>query len=124
MTPETSEGYAQFQDLVRWCADTWTNKIQPGQEWFASKLHRSVRQIKRYFQQARLDGFMETIRRYRRTCVLILKNQQVGDRCPYNVPTVVPSTPDIHRKEMFSPLVIFRDIRSRFAAKARETSIQ
>lgn len=144
MTLDTSPLYAQFQDLLRWCDNTWDKKIQAGQKWFAEKLGCTVRHIKRMFATARREGFLQTLRRWRRTNITTLiptpqlsldfssKNQEVTETGPHNVPTVVGSTSgavDVFRKsqptpealravrrEIPTPLVIFRDVRSRYAA--------
>lgn len=119
MTIENSEGYAIFLTILKWTDETWDNNIQAGQKWWKEKLGCSLRTIKRYYAQARKDGIIETLRRWRRTSIIYVfggrhqppgsaqmtldlvtpgtlhqfpQNQQVADPCPHNVPTVVSST--------------------------------
>ena len=134
MTTATSEGYAKFLDLLRWCDDSWTNAIQASQEWWRQKLGVSVRTVKRYWAQAKLDGILGTLKRYRRTSIQTLKggrhdqqlkldsptqyNQQVADTCPLSVPTVSNSNPDRELRIESSVVVrAFEKVRGTFFAK-------
>lgn len=121
MTIETSPGYAQFLELLRWCDETWINAIQASQKWWKEKLKlKDVRTIKRYWAQARKDGILETIRRYRRTSIQIFKGGRHDaaqmslfdeaiesshcEPCPHSGPTVVSSTPRV--RTVYSTLIV------------------
>src|ERR1700722_12292622 len=106
MSPESCFGYSRFLEWLRWADEKWENNIQAGQKWWAEKIGVCRRTIKRYYAQARKDGIIETLRRWRRTSVItvfggrhdkqirldfgsepvVIEDQQLTEGCPHSVP--------------------------------------
>lgn len=137
MTIYTSYGYRKFLELLRWCDETWENVMQASQAWWAKKLGvKSDRTIRRYWAQARLDGALATIKRYRRTSIQFLKGgrhdkqtqlpleQPLTDLptkpCPDSVPTVSVHT-RVSKTEYVSTVVegAFEKLREAFCKTKR-----
>lgn len=136
MTVDTSYGYKRFLELLRWVDETWTNQVQPSQAWWQKIIGVSIRTIRRYWAQARLDSIWKTLKRYRRTSIQILiggrhdKQMQLPleqpledlptKPCPDSVPTVSVHT-RVSKTEYVSTVVegAFEKLREAFCKTKR-----
>jgi DNA-binding transcriptional MocR family regulator len=118
--------------LLKWCSEHWQHTF-PRQRWLAEQLKCSIRTVKRALAELR-GNLVEVRRRYRRSNIyrliegvsdaqteLDLEQPQTPTPKPLGpipVPTVVErNSITRERRQMFSPLVIFRDVYRRFARK-------
>lgn len=115
---QLSRGARRLLETLRW----WFRRfgaIFPGQRKLAAALRvKATRTIQRWLAELAEAGLVKWKRRgYRRTNLYIL-SETCEPKCRINVASVVTRRVNILRREIPSPLVIFRAIYS--AVKARK----
>lgn len=115
-----SRGARRLLDLLKWFYRRFGRSF-PNQDRLRKLLNCGLRSVKRWLSELVRTGLVLVQRRYRRSNEYTFPQaqttapKQVG---PIVGPTVVnPCSPTVLRREIPSPLVIFRDVYRRVAHK-------